>query len=360
MRPLSPSLNSMSNPTSSSAQVKTVEESADYLAGIIGEEEHTGLRIKAGPILKMMYDTAFSVAMRHSGKRVVLLGLDRLDLVNPIHHMDLVRLEGRIIQVGRSSMVVEIRCFAKEPTDRNFRESHVGFITMVAVDEDGEPVRDIPDLSYDSPLGVEAKTMNEHRKAQLAERSHAMEWIDNKNDFKVSDVVEPDQDTRYQFLKPEQTEIRVKGQVLSPFPQEEGRVKAGELLAWMDKVANYTAWQFTGNPDVVTLSVNDVLFKHVVHATDRVEIISRVIHVRRHTLEVSLEVSTHSLDGESRTLENVDFLILSYGPSGEKKKITTGLLLEGADQSTLKSYIRSRTRFNFWKSNPESYLIQTP
>jgi acyl-CoA thioesterase 11/acyl-coenzyme A thioesterase 9 len=339
---------------------RRVEDSADFLADIVGEGSFAGQRVQAGPVLKMMYDTAVSVALRHSGYRSVLLGVDRLDLPQRICHMDLVKLEGQIISVGRSSMAIEVKCFVKPAGERDFAPSHVGFVTMVAVDEEGNPIRDIPRLSYDSPFGVRAKALDEHRRAQIAERRQAVEWIDEKDDFRVSDVLESEQTARYDYLRPEDTVVRVKGQIISQGIHQDGRVKGGDLLVWLDRVATYTARQFTRNDHVITLSINDILFKRPLHATDRIELISRIIHVRTHTLEVSVDIIVHTLEGEQYSLDSVTFLILNYHPSGPKKRITTGLSLSDDDQDSLKRYIKARTRYSFWKSNPESYLTQSP
>ena len=339
---------------------RTVEDSVDYLADIIGERGSAGQRMQAGPVLKMMYDTAMSVALRHSGYRSVLLGVDRIDLPRRVCHMDLVRLEGQIISVGRSSMAIEVQCFKKRPTEREFTLSHIGFVTMVSVDNEGNPIRDIPRLSYDSPLGVNAKALAEHRTAQIIERRQAVEWIDQKNDFRVSDVIESEQAVRYDYLKPQETEVRVKGQIISQGVNQDGRVKGGDLLVWLDRVATYTASQFTRNDCVITLAIDDMLFKRPLHSTDRIELVSRVIHVGTHTLEVAIDIIVHTLEGEQYSLDSVTFLILNYQASGTKKTIKTGLTLSDEDQDSLKRYIMARTRYSFWKSNPESHLTHSP
>lgn len=339
---------------------RTIEESTDFLADIIGDSSRAGERIQAGPVLKMMYDTAVSVALRHSGYRPVLLGMDRIDLPCRICHMDLVRLEAQIISMGRSSMAIEVKCFTKQPTEREFTAAHVGFVTMVSVDETGNPIRNTPRLSYESPRGIAAKPLAEHRKAQILERRQALEWIDQKDDFRVSDVIESEQTVRYDYMKPEETVVNVKGQIISQNVHLDGRVKGGDFLVWLDRVATYTARQFTRNDQVITLSINDMLFKRPLHATDRIELFSRVTYVRTHTLEISIDIIVHTLEGEQYPLESVDFLILNYHSSGPKKKITTGLLLNDDDQDSLKNYIKARTRYSFWKSNPESHLTQSP
>jgi acyl-CoA hydrolase len=340
--------------------LRTVEHSADYLAQIVGDEAREGERVQAGPILKLLYDAAQSVAMRHSEKRTVLLRLDRVDLTRRIRHMDLVRVEARVIEVGHSSMVIELRCFSRAPGERQFQASHVAFMTMVAVDPEGQPSRDIPRLSYESAGGPEARAMAAHRREELNERRQALEFVEQTETFRVDDVVEQDPVPRYDRLSPDETLVQVKGQLISQSGHSDGRVKGGDLLVWLDRVATYTARQFTRNRHLVTISVNDVLLKRPLLSTDRVELLARVAYVRTHTLEIAIDITVHTLGGERYGLDSMDFLILNFDASGEKKPITTGLRLEEADQDGLRRYLRARTRYTYWKSHPESHLIQSP
>ena len=341
------------------AHNRTVEYSRDYLAEIVGEENRIGERMQAGPILKLMYDTAVAVSFRHGGVRPVMYRMDRLDLVRMICHMDMVRMEGRVIEASHSSMVVEVRCYVKPPMERELSPSHVGYFTMVGINDQGMPVREIPPLDLDSPSGQEAATLASHRQAQLNERLKALEWIDETNPLRAEDVIEADHVQRYDLLAPEQTVLRLKGQLISSGNTQDRRVLAGDLLVWLDRVATYTARQFTRNDLAVTLSVNDVVFRKPLHATDRIELVSRVVYVRTHTLEVSIDITVHTLEGEQYNIDSVQFFILNYHPNGTKQKITTGLELNPEDQDALRRYLKARTRFDFWKSNPESHLSQS-
>lgn len=338
---------------------RTVEYSQDFLSEIVGLEANAGERIQAGPVLKLMYDTAVAVSFRHCGIRPVLLRMDRIDLTRPICHMELVRIEGRMVEVGRSSMVIEVRCFAKSPNEREFTPRHVGHLTMVAIDDQGEPVRNLPPLSYDTPQGRESKALAAHRRAQMEERGNALAWTEQDGILSVSDLIEPEGPERYQRMLPEDTVVQVKGQVISHSNYLDVRVRAGDLLLSLDRVANYTARQFTRNENTITLSVNDVVFKQPLHATDRIEMISRVSYVRTHTLEIAIDIIVHTLEGEQVRLDPVDIFIVNYGPSGEKKKITTGLTLTDDNQDALRRCLKARTRFAFWKAHPESHLTQS-
>jgi len=338
---------------------RTVEHSQDDLSDIVGLEAHAGERLQAGPILKLMYDTAVVVAFRHCGYRPVLLRLDRIDLTRSICHMDLVCLEGRMVEVGRSSMVIEVRCFAKSPTVRDFTPRHVGYLTMVAIDDQGEPVRTLPLLSYDTPQGRESKALAAHRRAQLEERKNALAWTHEDGLLGVNDVIEPGGPERYERLESDETVVRVKSQLISHSPYLDSRVRAGDLLLTLDRIANYTARRFTGNQHTITLSVNDVVFKQPLHATDRIELISRVSYVRTHTLEVTVDIIVHTMEGQQVHLDPVNIFIINFGPSGEKKRITTGLTLSEESQDDLRRYLKARTRYAFWKAHPESHLTQS-
>jgi acyl-CoA hydrolase len=338
---------------------RTVEYSADYLAAIVGQEALEGERLQAGQLLKLIYDTGVSVALRHSERRPVLLRLDRIDLTRRIRHMDLVRVEGRLIEVGHSSMVIEARCSSRSPGEREFRSSHLGFVTMVALDDEGQPSRDIPRLSYDSPGGPEARALAAHRREELSERRQALEWIDQADIFRSEDVVEPDPVPRYDWIRPEETLVQLKGQLIAQGTHSDGRVKGGDLLQSLDRVATYTARQFTRNRRLVTISVNDVLLKRPLLGTDSVELQARVVYVRTHTLEVSIDIAVQSLNGDRYRMDSMDFLILNYDASGEKQRITAGLRLDDGDQDSLRRYLKARTRYAYWKSHPESHLIQS-
>ncbi|MBI4082724.1 MAG: hypothetical protein HY423_08950 [Candidatus Lambdaproteobacteria bacterium] len=337
------------------AGLHTVERSADFLSEIVGEESRTGERMPAGPILKLMCNCAHAVAWRHSGRRPMLLGLDRLDLTRTVTHMGLVRFDGRLIEVGKSSMVIEVRCFTRRPTEQEYTPAHVGYIMMVAVDEHRKPVRDIPRLSYDSPQGREAKALAAHRKAQLEERRHALAWIESSEALNACDVREPDPIPRLYCLRPSETIVRVKSQIPA-VGSPDGRVKGGDLMMMLDRVATYAARQFTRSNHVVTISVNDVLFRRPLYESDHIEMVARVSYVRTHSLEVSIDLVVHTLDGESYPLNPVEFFLLNYHRTGQKRPINVGLELDGAEAEDVRRYLKARTRFNFWKSHPESHL----
>ena len=74
-----------------------------------------------------------------------------------------------------------------------------------------------------------------------------------KTSLALSVLHEMKETDRYEILRPEDTEVRVKGQIISQGVHQDGRVKGGDFLLWLDRVATYTARQFTRNDHCITL-----------------------------------------------------------------------------------------------------------
>ena len=121
------------------------------LAEIVGEEGRQGQRMQAGGLLSQMDLVAARVAMRHAHSPVATLLFDRVELTRPVLHQDLVRMQGHLVAVGHSSMVVEVVGQRMDALGQAFSPLLHSFITMVAVDEAGQPNRDIPGLAYAGP-----------------------------------------------------------------------------------------------------------------------------------------------------------------------------------------------------------------
>ncbi len=129
--------------------LKRPGDSGIYLAEIVGEESLQGQRMQAGAILDLMDVAAGRVAFRHAGTAVVTLSFDRVDLIYPIHHQDLIRLEGRLAAVGNSSLMVAVQCYRRETQGAGgpvFTPIQRSFVTLVAIDGEGIHNRYIPGL----------------------------------------------------------------------------------------------------------------------------------------------------------------------------------------------------------------------
>ncbi len=96
--------------------------------------------VHGGTILKLLDQVAYACASRDAGRYVVTLSVDRVMFRQPVHVGELVTFLASVNHTGNSSMEVGIRVVSE--TIRTQEQRHVNscFFTMVAVDEDRNPV----------------------------------------------------------------------------------------------------------------------------------------------------------------------------------------------------------------------------
>ncbi len=120
--------------------------------------------IHGGTVMKLCDEAAGLAAIRHSRCRVVTAGMDRMTFLTPIHVGELVTFQASVNAVWNTSMEVGVRVDTEDPRTGASRHSNSAYLTMVAVDEDGRPVR-VPPLA--------PGTDTERRRAQEAQLRRA-------------------------------------------------------------------------------------------------------------------------------------------------------------------------------------------
>jgi acyl-CoA hydrolase len=131
--------------------------------------------VHGGVVMRMCDEVAGIAAIRHSGCRVVTAGMDRLTFLDPIYVGELLRCVASVNAVWRTSMEVGVRVEAENAVTGEVRRTSTAYLTMVAVDEKGEPVP-VPDLLVETP--VEERRQREaatRRRNRLAEREEILE-----------------------------------------------------------------------------------------------------------------------------------------------------------------------------------------
>jgi acyl-CoA hydrolase len=125
--------------------------------------------VHGGTVLKLADEVAGLAAIRHSRRRVVTAGLDRVTFLVPIQMGELVTLSASVNAVWRTSMEVGVRVTAERPSRGEPRHTNTAYFTMVALDEDGRPCP-VP------PLLVETDTeQRREREAQTRRRNRLAE-----------------------------------------------------------------------------------------------------------------------------------------------------------------------------------------
>jgi acyl-CoA hydrolase len=135
--------------------------------------------VHGGTVLKLADEVAGLAAIRHSHRRVVTAGLDRVTFLVPIELGELVTLSASVNAVWRTSMEVGVRVTAERPSRGDeARHTNTAYFTMVALDEDGQPI-EVPGLITETEAQQrrerEAQT---RRRNRLAEREEIVRHRD--------------------------------------------------------------------------------------------------------------------------------------------------------------------------------------
>jgi acyl-CoA hydrolase len=140
------------------------------------EDANTAGFVHGGMVMKLCDEAAGLAAIRHSHRRVVTAGVDRMTFNEPVHVGDLVTFHASVNAVWSTSMEVGVRVEAERPGTGEVRHTSSAYITMVAVGDDGRPLA-VPGLLVEDELGArrerEAQTRRSNR---LAEREQLKRW----------------------------------------------------------------------------------------------------------------------------------------------------------------------------------------
>ena len=151
-------------------------ESRSVLVRWMGIEDvnHAGF-VHGGVVMKLCDEVAGLAAVRHSHCRVVTAAADRMTFLLPIHVGELVTLTASVNAAWHTSMEVGVRVESENPRTATTRHTNTAYFTMVAVDDEGNPVA-VPTLRTATP--DERRRENEaqlRRENRLAEREQILE-----------------------------------------------------------------------------------------------------------------------------------------------------------------------------------------
>lgn len=135
-----------------------------------------------GKLMFYIDDVASISAARHSRADTVTASTDSVDFLTPIRTQDSVCLESYVTSVGKSSMEVFVKVVAEDLKTGERRLAATSFLTFVALDGNGKPVR-VPEVV---PETEEEKMLFNTAKQRIAlrkeRRKHSEEFA---NDLSV-------------------------------------------------------------------------------------------------------------------------------------------------------------------------------
>jgi acyl-CoA hydrolase len=125
----------------------------------VGEANLAG-NVHGGVIMYLCDEVAGIAAVRHCGSRVVTVAMDRMTFLHPVYVGHLVTVKATVNAVWRTSMEVGVRVEAENIRTGEITHTSTAYLTMVALDEEGQPAA-VPPLAPETP--------DEHRRAREAQ-----------------------------------------------------------------------------------------------------------------------------------------------------------------------------------------------
>ena len=131
--------------------------------------------VHGGTILKLLDQVAYACASRYAGRYVVTLSVDQVVFRQPVQVGQLVTFMASVNHTGTSSMEVGIKVVAETIRTQELRHVNSCFFTMVAVDDDRQPVAVAPlrPFSPDERRRHAAAIMRKELRREIQQRLEA-------------------------------------------------------------------------------------------------------------------------------------------------------------------------------------------
>jgi acyl-CoA hydrolase len=125
-------------------------ESSSLITRWMGiQDANTAGNVHGGTIMKLCDEVAGIAAIRHSGRRVVTAGMDRMTFLHPVLVGNLVTCLATVNAAWRSSMEVGVRVQAENIRSGEVTHTSTAYMTMVALDDENRPAQ-VPALAPES------------------------------------------------------------------------------------------------------------------------------------------------------------------------------------------------------------------
>ncbi|KAF4316356.1 hypothetical protein BBO99_00008374 [Phytophthora kernoviae] len=319
----------------------------------VGEENLSGRLMCAGPVLDLVDRLAGALSESVTvDQGIVTLSVDRVDIKSPIAHGDLLRMEGEVINLGRSSMVVQMSGYRYDVDQAQFVEVMSAFATLVAVDfETMRPRPGLPTLVHPTnPSYVPRLEKLAKQRKELAARWRAVQKKMDQLPHISAAMIEDFGQEYVELVSVSETLLEVQTSFLPKHCNRNNTTYGGDVLAFMDKVALQCAKGFAKNRNMVTVSMNRVFFQLPINMDDVVTMAARVCNVRRHHLEVEVEVFVSQVHYKDRRKSHTGyFTVVNLDQTYQKRCITKGLLVDEGDQASMRTMLKAQHRYAFDK-----------
>lgn len=97
-----------------------------------------------GTALQWMDEVSFIAATRFSRQKIVTVSSDKIDFKHAVPAGTLVELTAEVIEVGRTSLKVEVNVLVESMYLDGQEKAITGYFTFVAIDDDKKPTAILP------------------------------------------------------------------------------------------------------------------------------------------------------------------------------------------------------------------------
>jgi acyl-CoA hydrolase len=101
----------------------------------------------AGNALSLMAKAAYVAGARRAGRNVVMATAEKVDFLQPVKVGELIQIVARVVRAGTTSMTVAVEIVREDRATKQLCTTMRGEFKMVAVNEQGRPVRIDPEES---------------------------------------------------------------------------------------------------------------------------------------------------------------------------------------------------------------------
>jgi acyl-CoA hydrolase len=130
--------------------------------------------VHGGTVMKLCDEAAGLAAIKHSGRRAVTAGMDRMAFLHPVYVGELLTCSACVNAVWHTSMEVGVRVEAENPFSGEKRHTSTAYLTMVALDDDGKPTPAPPLAAESDAERRRQREAETRRRNRLAEREQIL------------------------------------------------------------------------------------------------------------------------------------------------------------------------------------------
>src|SRR5437588_5426663 len=162
---------------------KRPSDSTTMLARLMGiADANNAGNVHGGTVMRLVDEAAGLAALKHCGQRVVTAAMDRMTFLVPINVGDLVTFCATVNAAWRTSMEVGVHVTAENPRTGDVRHTNTAYLTMVALDDAGQPAA-VPPVLPSTPDEIRRQREAGLRRAnRLAERAEIVAHREREGD----------------------------------------------------------------------------------------------------------------------------------------------------------------------------------